>query len=158
MKHVHNFKAREFLYYKIYGKQCITPVAIMTSAAKNNHERVTSLCKRLAWFGRGQSSFQFFEQVLLGKWWGFFCINFCMIKFSGFLSKNYWFFHNMSWTASLLFLLLAQRTVNGWLQDHIHLSASLVDMASFGNLLMTKASTNGSMIMAEKVQLSDKSG
>lgn len=59
-----NCKAREFLYFKIYGKQCITPVAIMTSAAKNNHEHITSLCERHQWFGRGQSSFQLFEQVL----------------------------------------------------------------------------------------------
>lgn len=60
-----NYKAREFMYFKIYGRQCITPVAIMTSAAKNNHGRITSLCERLEWFGRGQSSFQLFEQVYL---------------------------------------------------------------------------------------------
>lgn len=59
-----NYKAREFLYFKICGKQCITPVAIMTSAAKNNHEHITSLCERHEWFGRGRSSFQLFEQVL----------------------------------------------------------------------------------------------
>ncbi|KAF4352766.1 hypothetical protein G4B88_010166 [Cannabis sativa] len=59
------FKAREFLYYKIYGKQCITPVAIMTSSAKNNHDHITSLCEKLGWFGRGQSRFQLFEQPLV---------------------------------------------------------------------------------------------
>lgn len=59
----YNCKAREYLYFKMYGKQCITPVAIMTSAAKNNHERINSLCERLGWFGRGQSSFRLFEQV-----------------------------------------------------------------------------------------------
>lgn len=58
-----HLKAREFLYFKLYGKQCITPVAIMTSSAKNNHERITSLCESLGWFGRGQSNFQLFEQV-----------------------------------------------------------------------------------------------
>ncbi|RVW42316.1 UTP--glucose-1-phosphate uridylyltransferase 3, chloroplastic [Vitis vinifera] len=47
---------REFLYFKIYGKQCITPVAIMTSAAKNNHEHITSLCERHQWFGRAVSA------------------------------------------------------------------------------------------------------
>jgi len=61
---VSHLKAREFLYFKLYGKQCITPVAIMTSSAKNNHKHVTSLCERLSWFGRGRSTFQFFEQVL----------------------------------------------------------------------------------------------
>ncbi|PON86562.1 UTP--glucose-1-phosphate uridylyltransferase family [Trema orientale] len=62
---IRDLQAREFLYYKIYGKQCITPVAIMTSSAKNNHERITSLCKKLGWFGRGKSSFQLFEQPLV---------------------------------------------------------------------------------------------
>ncbi|KAK9283782.1 hypothetical protein L1049_012034 [Liquidambar formosana] len=62
---IRDLQAREFLYFKIYGKQCITPVAIMTSSAKNNHERITSLCERLRWFGRGRSSFQLFEQPLV---------------------------------------------------------------------------------------------
>lgn len=62
---IRDLQAREFLYFKIYGKQCITPVAIMTSAAKNNHEHITSLCERHQWFGRGQSSFQLFEQPLV---------------------------------------------------------------------------------------------
>ncbi|XP_030446989.1 UTP--glucose-1-phosphate uridylyltransferase 3, chloroplastic [Syzygium oleosum] len=62
---VRDLQAREYLYFKLYGKQCITPIAIMTSGAKNNHERITSLCKKLEWFGRGQSSFQFFEQPLV---------------------------------------------------------------------------------------------
>ncbi|CAN1172931.1 UTP--glucose-1-phosphate uridylyltransferase 3, chloroplastic, partial [Linum perenne] len=72
---IRDVQAREFLFFKLYGKQCITPVAIMTSSAKNNHERVTSLCERLGWFGRGRSNFQLFEQPLVpavsaedGKW------------------------------------------------------------------------------------------
>ncbi|KFK34847.1 hypothetical protein AALP_AA5G200800 [Arabis alpina] len=62
---IRDLQAREFLYFKLYGKQCVTPVAIMTSAAKNNHEHVSSLCKRLNWFGRGESNFQLFEQPLV---------------------------------------------------------------------------------------------
>ncbi|GLT92937.1 hypothetical protein SLE2022_107470 [Rubroshorea leprosula] len=62
---IRDLQAREFLYFKLYGKQCITPVAIMTSSAKNNHERITMLCERLGWFGRGRSSFQLFEQPLV---------------------------------------------------------------------------------------------
>ncbi|XP_037497955.1 UTP--glucose-1-phosphate uridylyltransferase 3, chloroplastic isoform X2 [Jatropha curcas] len=62
---IRDLQAREFLYFKLYGKQCITPVAIMTSSAKNNHKHITSLCERLSWFGRGQSSFQLFEQPLV---------------------------------------------------------------------------------------------
>ncbi|XP_024466052.1 UTP--glucose-1-phosphate uridylyltransferase 3, chloroplastic isoform X2 [Populus trichocarpa] len=53
---IRDLQAREFLYFKIYGKQCITPVAIMTSSAKNNHEHITSLCERLSWFGRAISA------------------------------------------------------------------------------------------------------
>lgn len=64
---IRDLQAREFLYFKLYGKQCITPVAIMTSSAKNNHKHVTSLCERLSWFGRGRSTFQFFEQLLVQK-------------------------------------------------------------------------------------------
>lgn len=64
---IRDLQAREFLYFKLYGKQCITPVAIMTSSAKNNHERITSLCERLGWFGRGQSHFKLFEQLLVQK-------------------------------------------------------------------------------------------
>ncbi|TKY47567.1 hypothetical protein E2542_SST29627 [Spatholobus suberectus] len=62
---IRDLQAREFLYFKLYGKQCITPVAIMTSSAKNNHKHVTSLCERLSWFGRGRSTFQLFEQPLV---------------------------------------------------------------------------------------------
>ncbi|XP_010536381.1 PREDICTED: UTP--glucose-1-phosphate uridylyltransferase 3, chloroplastic-like [Tarenaya hassleriana] len=62
---IRDLQAREFLYFKLYGEQCITPVAIMTSPAKNNHEHVTSLCKRFRWFGRGQSNFRVFEQPLV---------------------------------------------------------------------------------------------
>ncbi|XP_021903908.1 UTP--glucose-1-phosphate uridylyltransferase 3, chloroplastic isoform X2 [Carica papaya] len=62
---IRDLQAREFLYFKMYGKQCITPVAIMTSSAKNNHECITSLCEKIKWFGRGRSSFQLFEQPLV---------------------------------------------------------------------------------------------
>lgn len=80
----HHCQAREFLYFKIYGKQCITPVAIMTSSAKNNHEHITSLCERLSWFGRGQSSFQLFEQVLYGYED---TLNTCFFLFFGFFTS-----------------------------------------------------------------------
>ncbi|KAI3809160.1 hypothetical protein L1987_25130 [Smallanthus sonchifolius] len=62
---IRDLQAREFLYFKLYGEQCITPVAIMTSSAKNNHEHITLLCERSKWFGRGRSSFRLFEQPLV---------------------------------------------------------------------------------------------
>ncbi|CAA6654719.1 unnamed protein product [Spirodela intermedia] len=74
---IRDLQAREFLYFKLYGKQCITPVAIMTSSAKNNHTLVTALCESLKWFGRGRQNFQLFEQPLVpvvaaldGRWPG----------------------------------------------------------------------------------------
>lgn len=109
-------QAREYLYYKLFGKQLTTPVAIMTSAAKGNHRRagtpspatqcchpptpptppsrptprpsqpsassrsaahrrVTELCEKEAWFGRGGDAFRLFQQSLVpvvcaegGRW------------------------------------------------------------------------------------------
>ncbi|KAL1808974.1 hypothetical protein ACET3Z_025964 [Daucus carota] len=72
---IRDLQAREFLYFKLYAKQCVSPVAIMTSSAKNNHKHITSLCEKLRWFGRGRSRFKLFEQPLVpavgaedGKW------------------------------------------------------------------------------------------
>nr|XP_010907871.1 UTP--glucose-1-phosphate uridylyltransferase 3, chloroplastic [Elaeis guineensis] len=62
---IRDLQAREFLHFKIYGKQCITPVAIMTSSVKNNHQHITALLERLEWFGRGRQNFQLFEQPLV---------------------------------------------------------------------------------------------
>lgn len=72
---IRDLQAREYLYYKLFGKQLNTPVAIMTSAAKGNHRRVTELCLKEGWFGRGQDSFRLFQQSLVpvvgateGRW------------------------------------------------------------------------------------------
>ncbi|TVU19759.1 hypothetical protein EJB05_35930, partial [Eragrostis curvula] len=72
---IRDLQAREFLHFKIFGNQCITPVAIMTSSVKNNHEHIVGICERLDWFGRGRENFRLFEQPLVpvvnaedGKW------------------------------------------------------------------------------------------
>ncbi|KAG8085859.1 hypothetical protein GUJ93_ZPchr0010g10262, partial [Zizania palustris] len=72
---IRDLQAREFLHFKIFGKQCITPVAIMTSSVKDNHAHITAICERLDWFGRGCENFRLFEQPLVpvvnatdGKW------------------------------------------------------------------------------------------
>ncbi|KAL8119786.1 UTP--glucose-1-phosphate uridylyltransferase 3, chloroplastic [Apium graveolens] len=62
---IRDLQAREFLYFKLYAKQCVSPVAIMTSSAKNNHKHITSLCEKMRWFGRGRSRFKLFEQPLV---------------------------------------------------------------------------------------------
>ncbi|XP_024518512.1 UTP--glucose-1-phosphate uridylyltransferase 3, chloroplastic [Selaginella moellendorffii] len=62
---IRDLQAREFFHFKLYGSQVITPVAIMTSAAKRNNERVKDLLESHRWFGRGRDNFQLFEQPLV---------------------------------------------------------------------------------------------
>ncbi|RLM98731.1 uncharacterized protein C2845_PM06G18930 [Panicum miliaceum] len=72
---IRDLQAREFLHFKIFGGQCVTPVAIMTSSVKNNHEHIIAIFEKLDWFGRGRDNFRLFEQPLVpvvsaedGKW------------------------------------------------------------------------------------------
>ena len=50
-------QAREYMYYKLFGEQFVTPVAVMTSDAKNNHARMMALFEKHNWFGRGKEAF-----------------------------------------------------------------------------------------------------
>ncbi|QDZ18034.1 UTP--glucose-1-phosphate uridylyltransferase [Chloropicon primus] len=72
---VRDVQARENLYYRIFGERHCTPIAIMTSDAKGNHEHITQLCKDNDWFGRRSDCFSLFRQPLVpvvngqdGKW------------------------------------------------------------------------------------------
>ena len=59
LSHMHMLlQAREYLHHKIFGGQQMTPVAIMTSAAKDNHSRVQALLSDSNYFGRGEDSFR----------------------------------------------------------------------------------------------------
>ena len=60
-----DIQAREYLYYKTYGEQVTTPVAVMTSAVKGNHWRVQELFRQAHWFGRSHDSFRLFPQPLV---------------------------------------------------------------------------------------------
>ncbi|KAI0519281.1 hypothetical protein KFK09_006723 [Dendrobium nobile] len=62
---IRDLQAREFLHFKIFGKQCTTPVAMMTSSVKNNHDHILALCEKHGWFGRGQQKFRLFEQPMV---------------------------------------------------------------------------------------------
>jgi hypothetical protein len=62
---VRDLEAREWLYYKLFREQVTTPVAIMTSEAKRNHEHITALCNSKKWFHRGSDSFYLFQQPLV---------------------------------------------------------------------------------------------
>ncbi|GFR51311.1 hypothetical protein Agub_g13676 [Astrephomene gubernaculifera] len=71
-----DLQAREYLYFQLTGRQVTTPVAIMTSDAKGNHERVSELLGgRLRWAGRGRGGFRLFRQPMVpvmgvedGRW------------------------------------------------------------------------------------------
>lgn len=43
----------------------VTQVAIMTSDAKGNHERMAALLEQSGWFGRGRSAFRAFRQPMV---------------------------------------------------------------------------------------------
>jgi hypothetical protein len=60
-----DLQAREYLYFKLFGEQLITPIAIMTSIEKNNHLHILNICKSCQWFGRPSEKFYFFTQPLV---------------------------------------------------------------------------------------------
>lgn len=57
-----DLQAREYLYYKLFGKQVITPIAMMTSLEKDNHAQILSICEENRWFLRPKEGFRFFCQ------------------------------------------------------------------------------------------------
>ncbi len=69
-----DLQAREYLYYKLFGKPVQVPIAMMTSDEKNNHEHILDICHRHQWFGRPKDSYIFFKQPLVpvltehGEW------------------------------------------------------------------------------------------
>ena len=71
---IRDLQAKEYLYFKLFGKQLTTPIAMMTSEEKNNHLHIVSICEQSKWFGRSKAFFRFFQQPLVpvlngkGKW------------------------------------------------------------------------------------------
>lgn len=62
---VRDLQGREYLYYKMTGKQILTPIAMMTSHEKKNHERIQGICRQANWFFRPKESFDIFTQPLV---------------------------------------------------------------------------------------------
>lgn len=58
-----DLEARENLYFKEYKKKIVTPVAIMTSDVKHNHEQILEIMEENKFFGRPKDSFCFFKQI-----------------------------------------------------------------------------------------------
>ncbi|MCB1108495.1 MAG: UTP--glucose-1-phosphate uridylyltransferase [Chlamydiia bacterium] len=69
-----DLEAREYLHYKLFGVQLVTPVVMMTSPEKDNTEHIRAICEENAWFGRPESSIHLITQPLVpafdkeGKW------------------------------------------------------------------------------------------
>jgi len=62
---IRDLQAREYLFYKMHGKQLETPIAMMTSHEKNNHHYILNICEDNNWFGRNKDNFHFFIQPLV---------------------------------------------------------------------------------------------
>ncbi|MEZ5315108.1 MAG: UTP--glucose-1-phosphate uridylyltransferase [Chlamydiales bacterium] len=56
-------QAREFLYYRLFGKQVTVPIAMMTSREKKNALIIREMCEKNQWFGRPKESFFLFSQL-----------------------------------------------------------------------------------------------
>lgn len=62
---VRDLFAREWLYYKIAGRQLTTPVGLMTSLEKNNHNHIIRLFEGSCFYGRPKESLRCFMQPLV---------------------------------------------------------------------------------------------
>lgn len=60
---IRDIQALEYLYYKTYGIQHISPVIIMTSSEKDNSREILKIFKSKKWYGRGKESFFFLQQI-----------------------------------------------------------------------------------------------
>lgn len=60
-----DLQSREYLHYKLLGVQVTTPVAMMTSHEKNNHDHIIEICEEAEWFGRPKEMFRLFCQPLV---------------------------------------------------------------------------------------------
>ena len=49
---IFDLQAKEYLYYKIFGKKIITPIVMMTSSEKQNDAHIRSICERSSYFLR----------------------------------------------------------------------------------------------------------
>jgi UTP---glucose-1-phosphate uridylyltransferase len=60
---IDDLKAREYLYFKTYHEQLVTPIVIMTSDVKNNFRHVLEIFQDNHYFGRPVDSFFFIKQI-----------------------------------------------------------------------------------------------
>ncbi|MEM7175740.1 MAG: hypothetical protein AAF443_07435 [Chlamydiota bacterium] len=71
---IRDLQAREYLSFRLFGDQVVTPIAMMTSDVNGNSEHIRAICAENHWFGRPKGSFRFFKQPSVptftqeGKW------------------------------------------------------------------------------------------
>ena len=71
---IRDLQAREYLSFRLFGEQVITPIAMMTSEINGNTDHIRAICAENNWFGRPKESFRFFKQPSVptftqgGKW------------------------------------------------------------------------------------------
>lgn len=71
---IRDIQAREYLHFKLIGKQVTTPLVLMTSLEKNNHLHILSILENNHWFKRPPDKFFTILQPLVpvirkdGKW------------------------------------------------------------------------------------------
>jgi hypothetical protein len=62
---IRDVQAREFLYFKLTGKQLITPIAMMTSFENHNDTHIHNICEKRKWFNRSKDNFFIFTQPMV---------------------------------------------------------------------------------------------
>lgn len=62
---IRDLQAREYLYYKVFGKEVTAPIALMTSEEKNNDQHIRQIFIDAKYFGRDPKSVRFFKQPLV---------------------------------------------------------------------------------------------
>lgn len=60
---IRDIEGLEYLYFKTFNKEIVTPIVIMTSDAKNNHRQILDLFEKMNYFNRGKKSFHFVKQL-----------------------------------------------------------------------------------------------
>lgn len=59
---IRDLQAREYLYFKLFDKQIVTPIALMTSEEKDNEKHIKEILEDRKWYGRPKDSFFLFTQ------------------------------------------------------------------------------------------------
>lgn len=59
---IRDIQALEYLYFKTFKRQVLTPLVIMTSDEKHNHDLILSIFEKNNWFSRDKKSIYFINQ------------------------------------------------------------------------------------------------